>query len=186
MRDFQFNSGSLALDFVDTVAGRARGAPVDLLAAPLDLTRWFKRAGLVVEEEVTEVSLARARAVREAAHDLAAAIADDGRLPGEALTLLNEAAAAPDFRPAFQGGRVQMVSDRPIEAALSRIAADAICLLDPDTRPRIRRCGECRMLFRDLSRPGRRVWCSSNTGCGNRAKVRRHRERQAEKVAEGA
>jgi predicted RNA-binding Zn ribbon-like protein len=35
---------------------------------------------------------------------------------------------------------------------------------------------ECRWVFHDTSRSGRRKWCDMAT-CGNRAKVARHREK---------
>ncbi|NEE48667.1 CGNR zinc finger domain-containing protein, partial [Streptomyces sp. SID8455] len=42
----------------------------------------------------------------------------------------------------------------------------------------IRTCGadDCRLLFVDTSRPGKRRWCSMER-CGNRHKVRAHRAR---------
>jgi hypothetical protein len=45
-------------------------------------------------------------------------------------------------------------------------------------RDRIRRCGNplCRWLFVDRSRRGGRIWCEAAV-CGNRMRVRRHRQR---------
>jgi predicted RNA-binding Zn ribbon-like protein len=37
------------------------------------------------------------------------------------------------------------------------------------------------MLFFDASPPGKRLWCSSSSGCGNRAKTRRHRQSMKER-----
>ena len=44
---------------------------------------------------------------------------------------------------------------------------------------RLRVCAnpDCRWVFSDSSRSGRRKWCDMNT-CGNRAKVARHRQRR--------
>lgn len=49
-----------------------------------------------------------------------------------------------------------------------------------DDRARLRTCGnpQCRWLFVDRSRAGRRVWCEMAV-CGNRMKVGRHRRRPA-------
>ncbi|MBJ7439049.1 MAG: CGNR zinc finger domain-containing protein, partial [Sphingopyxis sp.] len=44
---------------------------------------------------------------------------------------------------------------------------------------RLRECDGCKMYFLDNTRGRRRRWCSSASGCGNRAKVRRHRDRKA-------
>jgi len=46
-----------------------------------------------------------------------------------------------------------------------------------DDRVRICANDTCRWIFYDESRSGRRRWCDMVT-CGNRAKARRHRERQ--------
>ena len=93
----------------------------------------------------------------------------------EAIASLNAAAGRPDLRPQFIDGELTLVASKPFDALLSRIAADAIEHIAREKRDRLRRCSECRMLFRDNSRPGKRQWCSSTSGCGNRAKVRRHR-----------
>jgi predicted RNA-binding Zn ribbon-like protein len=55
------------------------------------------------------------------------------------------------------------------------LAAQNLLELDRD---RIRACAghDCVLHFYDTSRAGKRMWCSM-TGCGNRAKARRHYER---------
>ena len=47
-----------------------------------------------------------------------------------------------------------------------------------EMRDRVRVCANpnCRLMFLDLSRNRARIWCD-NAGCGNRARVRRHRSR---------
>ena len=56
------------------------------------------------------------------------------------------------------------------------LAAHNLLELDRD---RIRACAghDCVLHFYDTSRAGKRMWCSM-AGCGNRAKARRHYERQ--------
>ncbi len=174
MRDFQYSAGSLALDFVDTVAGRA-STPVDLLGRPADLDRWFKGAGFVFSKKATKGDVDRARHLRDAIFDIFAALIGDATPPEGAIEIVNVAAKKGDLRPQWVGGEVVYTAGREIDAAFSRIAADAIENLREEVRPRLRRCPECKMLFRDNSRPGKRRWCSSSSGCGNRAKVRRHR-----------
>jgi len=175
-RPFEFGAGSLALDFVDTLAGRAK-EPVELLADPADLVRWFREAGLVHSITLGEEELAVARELRETIHAAVVAVVEDIVPSVDGVARINSAAAKPDLRPQYVNGDVLLFAQNPLEAALSRIAADAINDLSPSMCSRLRRCPDCKMLFRDNSRPGKRKWCSSASGCGNRAKVRRHRAR---------
>jgi len=176
IRPFEFVAGSLALDFVDTLAGRAK-EPAELLAEPGDLVRWFREARLVHSIILGEAELAAARELRETIHATVLAVVEDIVPSVEAVARINSAAAKPDLRPQYVNGDVVLHAQNPLEAALSRIAADAINDLSPAMCGRLRRCPDCKMLFRDNSRPGKRKWCSSASGCGNRAKVRRHRAR---------
>lgn len=176
IRSFEFVAGSLALDFVDTLAGRAK-EPVELLAEPDDLVRWFREARLVHSVSLGGAELGVARELREAIHATVLAVVEDIVPPVDGIGCINGAAAKPDLRPQFVDGDVLFHAQIPFEASLSRIAAEAINDLSPAMRGRLRRCPDCKMLFRDNSRPGKRKWCSSASGCGNRAKVRRHRAR---------
>ena len=66
----------------------------------------------------------------------------------------------------------------PVDDALARIAEPLIQELAGGHPERIRICGndECRWVFYDESRAGRRRWCDM-ASCGNRAKAARHRAR---------
>ena len=63
---------------------------------------------------------------------------------------------------------------------LSTLARDAIEVFAALDEGRVRACDadDCRMVFHDESRTNNRRWCSMEH-CGNRAKVRAHRERAA-------
>jgi predicted RNA-binding Zn ribbon-like protein len=67
----------------------------------------------------------------------------------------------------------------PVDGAMARLAESIARELIQGVRERLRICAneQCRWVFLDTSRTGRRKWCSMST-CGNRAKVARHRERQ--------
>src|SRR5207253_2813605 len=68
----------------------------------------------------------------------------------------------------------------PVDGAIARLAeAIARELIQGDTE-RLRICenAQCRWVFKDTSRTGKRKWCSMRS-CGNRAKVARHRARVA-------
>jgi predicted RNA-binding Zn ribbon-like protein len=68
-----------------------------------------------------------------------------------------------------------------VDQVLSSLAADALELLaDPTAMERLRECenADCTRLYVDTSRGRTRRWCGMS-GCGNRAKVARFRERHA-------
>jgi predicted RNA-binding Zn ribbon-like protein len=178
---FEFISGSQCLDFVDTLGNR-RAEPVERLAAPADLDRWLRAAGLggPFRRKSTSVDLASARTLRDAVFRFAMSAIEDAPPGVRDIRTINRWAMRMPLRPTIAGDRIQMTAKQPIEAALSTIAAEAIEMVLGPQRSRIRVCPECRMVFVDTSRPGKRRWCSSASGCGNRAKVRAHRSRVAE------
>jgi predicted RNA-binding Zn ribbon-like protein len=177
---FRFRARRLSLDLCSTLLWRHL-TPVEQLRTPADLARWFGEAGVrpVPIAPRTE-HLEAARALRESiyalAHDRIA-----GRPPSPAPSAtLNAIAGSPDPAPALTAdGDVSWAADAPAEAALSRVARDAIELLTGPSAARLRECAapDCAFLFVDTSRPGRRRWCASDR-CGNREHVREHRRRQ--------
>ncbi|MBW4707253.1 CGNR zinc finger domain-containing protein [Roseobacter sp. YSTF-M11] len=175
-REFEFVAGSLSLNLIDTVATRTN-APTELLAVPAQFERWVNAAGFEQAVRIDADRLAKARGLREAAHGVLAAVLAGDTPPASAINELNDWARLPGLRAQFVDGKVVMTSADPFEAVLATIAQDALLLLSADKRDRLRRCPGCDMLFFDQSRPGKRRWCSSASGCGNRAKVRRHRQR---------
>ena len=73
----------------------------------------------------------------------------------------------------------------PVDGAIARLSeAIARELIRGDTsRLRICENPQCRWVFKDTSRTGKRKWCSMRS-CGNRAKVARHRARRRAAVSE--
>jgi predicted RNA-binding Zn ribbon-like protein len=177
---FEFIAGSLCLNFVDTLGNR-RAEPVERLAKPVDLDRWFDEAGLGVprQRKSTPDDLAAARSLRDAIFRSAMSTIEQAPPSIKDSRTINQWAMRMPLRPIIVGERIQLLAKQPVEAALSTIAADAIETVLGPLRSRIRLCPECRMVFIDTSRPGRRRWCSSASGCGNRAKVRAHRSRMS-------
>jgi predicted RNA-binding Zn ribbon-like protein len=177
---FEKISGSLCLDFVDTLGNR-RAEPVERLATPADLDRWLGATGLddTFRRKPTSADLAGARALRDAIFRFAMSAIENAPSDMRDIQTINRWAKRMPLRPTIAGARIQMTARQPVEAALSTIAADAIELILGPQRSRIRVCPECWMVFVDTSRPGKRRWCSSASGCGNRAKVRAHRSRMS-------
>jgi predicted RNA-binding Zn ribbon-like protein len=180
--EFRFRSGRLCLAFAGTVGARWRDGGFDRLRTPADLARWYVAAGLLDDAvPVTEAGLVRARTLREAAYRAAKALMA-GESPAAAdEETINAAAAEPPLVPRMQGTIATLAV--PVAgaegAALSTVARDAIELFTTPEAERIRECesDECSLLFVDLSRPGRRRWCSS-TACGGKERAANYRQRQ--------
>ena len=180
-RAFEFCAGTPALNLVDTVASR-EGQPHELLRSPSELDKWLRLAGFAYEPvtAATADDLGRARELREAVYRCANAVLEGGQPAKDTIETLNRFAREPGPSAQWIGGKVVLKSPAFFDAVFSVIAADAIQRLSEDQRPRLRKCPDCKMLFFDSSRPGKRIWCSSTSGCGNRAKVRRHRARKSQ------
>ena len=67
----------------------------------------------------------------------------------------------------------------PVDGALGRLTESIARELIQGETSRLRVCEnpQCRWVFKDTSRTGKRKWCSMRS-CGNRAKVARHRARR--------
>ncbi|MEU4296691.1 CGNR zinc finger domain-containing protein [Kitasatospora aureofaciens] len=183
---FLFDPGALCLELLTT------GGPGDLsrfeaLHRPSDLTDWLPRSRLRLPAgavRITAEQLTDARTLRDALWRLATARAHGttGTVADHAAdhAALNRAAAHPPLVPQI-GPDGTAAAPLPADGAqlVSTLARDAIALLAGPYADRIRECGahNCRLLFVDTSRPGRRRWCSMER-CGNRNKVRALRARR--------
>lgn len=175
----EFIAGSPALDLADTVSGRGKDE-IDLLSTEAALAAWLVEAGLLPAKltAITADDLRAARQLREAIFQCAFAALNGLPLPMAEVGVINHFAALPSFRPQLLNDFVVLEASEPTQAALSSLAAHAIGILSRPDRERLRACPGCNMLFLDRSRPGQRRWCSSASGCGNRAKVQDFRRRQ--------
>lgn len=178
---FHWESGRLCLDFVATVGERWRRS-FERLLAPKDLARWMVEAGMLeTAPRVSPRQLQAARGLREAINRLARPGVQPS--PGD-RDVLNRWAAEPALAPQLTAdGQLVWVSSRPVEAMLATIARDAVDLLSGPLAGRIRECSadDCALLFVDLSRPGRRRWCSGQA-CGNRTRTKTYRRRRSERA----
>jgi len=120
--------------------------------------------------------------LRERARTLLTAAVDGDRLPADVVTDLSRRAArapvtlAARIRPDGSPSVERVSRGDPGAAMEAEFARSALALLDgPDSRL-LRRCRapECILFF--LQQDPRQHWCSA--GCGNRARVARHRARQ--------
>jgi predicted RNA-binding Zn ribbon-like protein len=198
----KFIGGNLCLDFVNTAGGRVgtRGRGYTLLRDKLvtygDLVAWGGLAGLVSrpaarrmarravnDPEDAAVALARAAALREALYRVFKSVVDGGRADAGAVDILSrELSIARDHeRLKPSAGAFVWVWDDPnaLDRAIWDVSRSAAELLTSGELSKLRQCGgqECGWMFLDTSRNRSRQWCDMKE-CGNRAKVRRFRERR--------
>ncbi|MFP8904193.1 MULTISPECIES: CGNR zinc finger domain-containing protein [Streptomyces] len=184
---YRFDPGSLCLELLPT-GGPGRYARHEVLHEPANLVVWAARSRLrpAPSIEVTEAELAAARELRAALWRMAVDRAH-GRAPRpQDVAAVNEAASHPPLpvRLRQDGGRGWAREWGPGATGahlLSTVARDAVDLFGGPYAHRVRECAsdDCRLVFVDTSRPGRRRWCSMER-CGNRHKVRALRARREE------
>jgi predicted RNA-binding Zn ribbon-like protein len=195
--DVEFVGGSLALDFANTVGGQHTAPTHEHLVAYADLAEFGRSAGYLsasqtrrlVDESGRQPAraaaiLRRAHALREAIWRAFDVIAKSGRADPSDLAAIHEEEVAALRHARLQQNETgidyewtdELVLDRPLWA-IARSASDL--LRSPVDLPLVRECGSatCEWLFVDRSRNHSRRWCDMND-CGNRAKVRRFRQRQ--------
>ncbi len=177
------------LEFINTLEHSAEGDRDDLtsLDAALD---WLVAHDVMHAEAADEergrggqaTRLASVHRMRGALREIADAVVL-GRRPAPGTTAaVNRALAGREIPQLAETQDGVAVGHRhgpdPLSDAMARLAqplADALAHGRPD---RLRVCAndECRWVFFDTSRTGRRRWCDMSS-CGNRAKAARHRAR---------
>jgi predicted RNA-binding Zn ribbon-like protein len=194
--DFEFVGGSVALDFANTLGGMHTAPTHEHLVEYKDLVEFGRRAGTLtpsqarrlIDEAERQPSravavLRRAISLRETIWRVFDAFAKNARAdPSDLATIHEEELAVLRHARMQQSGSGvdydwsdELLIDRPLWA-IARSAAD---LLRSKDVAQVRECGSetCEWLFVDRSRNHTRRWCDMND-CGNRAKVRRFRQRQ--------
>jgi len=199
---FEFDGGTISLDFVNTVSGmRGGNDPRDRVLTYPDLVYWAAQIGLIddpqaaklydrAEREPGRAAHAHAEAIRrrEALHDVVLAAVDERPAPAAALETLNgwiaDAMAKRRFRMTAPGKfEASLEDDGDLLAFLRPVALDAAELLEHEVSRALvgvceeRLVGRCAWLFLDTSRNHSRRFCSMGE-CGNRAKQRRHYRRR--------
>ena len=182
----------LALDFANTESGRGFPSHENHLREAEDVAQWLKHAKALPAEDADwlkgEVSkradlaadlMTQAIALREAIHDIGAALGRRAKPPAASLADLSAVHARCVAKAALAPGVLSCrwrwsVRAAPVEAALGPIALAAVKLFTEGDFHRIRECGghACGWLFYDRSKNNRRRWCEMEV-CGNRAKQRR-------------
>ena len=182
----------LALDFANTESGRGLASHQNHLREAANVADWLGHAKVVGIEEadwlrrrISERAdlaadlLTHAIGLREAIHDIGAAVGDRAKPPDAALAALAALHARFMTRATLAPGVASCrwrwsIRASPVEAGLGPIALAAVKLFTEGDFNRIRECGghACGWLFYDRSKNNRRRWCEMEV-CGNRAKQRR-------------
>jgi predicted RNA-binding Zn ribbon-like protein len=190
-------AGALPLDFTNTLGGTHRAPSHEHLQSYADLVEFARSAGALSAIEARRLHaeaerrpsaatdvLHRARSLREAIWRIFDALARGGQAKPADLMLLNRegAVAAPHEVILADGGsfRRGWSEEVSLDRPLWPIARGAMDLLTDDAaRARLRECASetCEWLFIDRTKNHSRRWCDMKD-CGNRAKVRRFRQRQ--------
>lgn len=176
-----FDAGSDSLEFAHSGDMHRGVEERELLHTPADLGAWLSVRIERVDPDVSDRDLSDALNLRGALTGLYLAAAAGEPLPADDVDTVNLYAATPDIPPALSGGQRQAGAGRiRVGQVLSTLARDAIDVFAAPDEKRVRTCDDdtCRMVFHDESRTNNRRWCSMER-CGNRAKVRAHRERAA-------
>ena len=184
------------MGFVNTLTGRDAAAPAEKLSSYDALLEWARGVGIVTAPVAAELRkaaeshpseaglvLSGARALRETLHALFSAV-QQGKAPGG--TVLADlaghlGAGYAQARLVFQDGALQWAPGPVARLAdvTHELARAAARLVESTTLSRVRACAadDCKWWFVDDTKNHSRRWCEMKT-CGNRAKLRRYRERQ--------
>jgi predicted RNA-binding Zn ribbon-like protein len=191
---FYFRGGNLVLDFTNTVGNRLDpNSPRDYFQAYQDVLDWAEVAGIPVKGGTNDNGdtqvLRRAVRTRDLMYRVLASEAE-GRAPR-----LDDVRDFNQLLAHYSKAKVLVRKQRrdgpcyvwewpqemnPFDVFIATLLEEAASILaSPAVLRRLRMCGDekCGWLFLDRSRAARRRWCSM-ADCGNRAKARRHYERQ--------
>jgi predicted RNA-binding Zn ribbon-like protein len=184
---FDLESGSLCLDFANTVDWRGSGQPVDRLSNYLDLIAWAEAAGTIPADQAHHLrqvvspdgeareAFERSVRLREAIYGIFSRLAGEEEANPDDLAILNdilpESLAHLQIVSSADGFEWQWLDEPPVlDRIIWPVVRNVADLLTSEALHRVRGCG---YLFIDTSRNRSRRWCSMES-CGNRAKARRH------------
>jgi predicted RNA-binding Zn ribbon-like protein len=199
---FERTAGALCLDFVNTLGNRRGPEPLEEhLGSYGDLVEFARQSGELTPDEAAGLRTAgaarpgeagqvlqRAIALREAIYRIFDPLTRGGSADAGGLGALNA-----ELRRALPHARLErgvegyaLAWDRPgsghpeLDAPLWPVARSAMDLLLDADLSRLGECDSdtCGFLFLDTTRNKSRRWCDTRI-CGNRARVRAHRRRQA-------
>jgi predicted RNA-binding Zn ribbon-like protein len=157
-------------------------AGTDLLEDAAGLRSWLTEAALWrAAAPVGAADLDRARRLREALREAAAANHDRSAVPARVTAVLDDIAARSEVSLSFTADRGWRAEARAtgVDGALGELVVRVTESMTAGTWPRLKVCASdtCRWAFFDASRAGTGKWCSMRL-CGNRAKQEAWRGRR--------
>ena len=188
--------GVLALDFANTVSNRPTARPIEHLQTPGHLVDWALHSGSIDAATAERCRAAMTRRgsspsgllrnalrLRDAVYGVGSAIAR-GEGPARAnlgilKAFVSTSIESAELAPVPGNGYAFDFSQGSVESALlGPVAWSAVDLLAAGPFDRIKECPgpDCGWLFLDSSKNNSRRWCDMAM-CGNRTKMKRHRER---------
>jgi predicted RNA-binding Zn ribbon-like protein len=194
----KLEAGRLCLDFANTLDWHASEHPIEKLKTYADLVAWAKTIGLVSERAAKHLieqagrhprtagaALDKARTLREATYAIFVAVAHGGTPQQADIDIVNATLAEMLSRSRLVPSDAGFVWDwgggeDDLDQILWWIVQSATDVLTSDELKRVGQCADehgCGWLFFDTSKNRTRRWCDMR-GCGNRAKARRHYEKE--------
>lgn len=179
---FLFVGGPLAVDLLNTVVAQD-GKVRDLLGTRRDVAAWVRATGLGSRGVLLAREPGGLRSYREALRGGLVAWAANEAAGRRLVSLLNRHLARDPEVAEVSIERNRVIGRRrstgtPRDRLYGAVARSAAALLATGDPRRLRKCANpsCLLMFYDVSKAGRRRWCSMQT-CGARAKVRAFRQR---------
>jgi predicted RNA-binding Zn ribbon-like protein len=153
------------------------------LVDPAALAAWLAERGLAEPEpKATAADLRRALQLREALRELLVAHTAGAPAPEAAVRTLNAASDRARLHLRFgEGGGASLQPQKPgVDGALGRLLAIVHDSITSGTWSRLKACRLeiCEWAFYDHTKNHSGAWCNMDV-CGNRAKARAYRRRQA-------
>jgi predicted RNA-binding Zn ribbon-like protein len=190
---FEWKGRHPALDFVNTLDERLSATPVERLSSYAALTSFARQARLIDPNTASRILgqasqaegkrvLGETLAFRELLYRVLRGYADRRAPDASEVAALNERLARARLHRRFsvRPKRISVTWDEPLapDRLLWELAATVDGLLLQHKPGRFRKCAasDCGTLFLDVSKTGRRRWCSM-ANCGNRNKVQQFRAR---------
>jgi predicted RNA-binding Zn ribbon-like protein len=152
--------------------------------------RWLsdqaRKCRIEPDRPPTTLEIAELRRIRALLQRLTATVGDGQPLSSRDLAQINAILTSAPVTAKLRrfpdsGYYVEMTprADHWVDALIREIVGSWVALLRLDDPPRLRLCANvaCRRAFYDETRNRSRRWCNSRT-CGNRIRVKRHRDAQ--------
>jgi len=200
-RVWDVDAGDPALDFVNSIEWRNSSRPVDRFIEYVDVVSWGIAASILTPEngvllmefaekhpQKAKQSTRRIILLRESLSRIFSRIVLGSVVEGADLDRLNAAILG-----AYRASKLESThdgirwgwgfKDQNLDLILWSVALQATRMLTSESIKRVGECEDdrgCGYLFIDESKNHSRRWCTMQS-CGNRAKARRHYQKQAKK-----